>query len=141
MFGLFKKNKKLTDDVFDKDNGLIAQAGAWIGNLKITDEEKMEANINLVKSIQDHAKDTLNESTERSKARRDIANLWIKSQLALVFMCAFAAPFDMELAKFYFMLATSALMLSTTVSITIFFFGSHGLAKFQDKFQSKKKKD
>jgi len=132
MWNPFKR-KKTVDDIFDKDSGLIAKAGGWIGNLKLTDEEIMEQNAKTVSSVQVFVKDTLAENTARSKTRRDVAVLWIKVQLGLILMCAIAAPFDMELAEFYFTLASSALMFSTTTAIVIFFFGSHGLSKYQDK--------
>lgn len=136
MWNPFKR-KKTVDDIFDKDSGLIAKAGGWIGNLKLTDEEVMEQNAKTVSSVQVFVKDTLAENTARSKTRRDVAVLWIKVQLGLILMCAIAAPFDMELAEFYFTLASSALMFSTTTAIVIFFFGSHGLSKYQDKKKAK----
>lgn len=34
--------KKAVDNVMDKDNGLLAQAGAWIGNKDFTEEERAE---------------------------------------------------------------------------------------------------
>ena len=127
------KRKKTVDDIFDRDSGLLAKAGAWIGNQKLTDEEVMESNAVQVASVQAFVKETLSESTGRSSTRRNVATLWIKAQLGLVLLCAIAAPWNMELAKFYFTLASSTLMFATTTAITIFFFGSHGLSKFQDK--------
>lgn len=35
---------KAVNNLVDKDNGLLAQAGAWVGNLNYTEEEKAEAN-------------------------------------------------------------------------------------------------
>ena len=131
----FSWGEKATDNLLDKDSGLIAQAGSWIGGLKLTDEEVMEQNAKTVNSVQGFVKDTLNESTGRSKTRRSVAVLWIKSQLAIIFMCCIAAPWDMVLAEFYFKLATSALMITGTTAIIIFFFGSHGLVRHN---QSKK---
>ena len=123
---------KPVDNLVDKDNGLLAQAGSWVGGLKLTDEEVMEQNAKTVSSVQAFIKDTLSENTERSKTRRSIAVLWIKTQLAIVLMCCIAAPWKMSLAEFYFKLATSGLMLTVTTAICIFFFGSHGLARMQE---------
>ena len=39
------------------------------------------------------------------------------------------APFDMELAEFYFKILTSGLILAVTSAITIFFFGSYGIVR------------
>jgi len=128
----FLSSDKVVDNVLDKDDGLIAKAGSWIGNLKLTDEEVIEFNAKTVTSVQSFVKATLSENTERSKTRRAIAVLWIKVQLAIVLMCCVAAPFNMELAEFYFKLATSTLMITVTTAICIFFFGSHGIARHNE---------
>lgn len=131
--GLFNFwSKKNTNDVLDKDNGLLAQVGNWVGNMSLTKEEVIEFNNATVTSVQSFVKATLSESTERSKTRRSIAVLWIKAQLSIVLMCCIAAPWNMELAEFYFKLATSALMITVTTAICIFFFGSHGLARHNE---------
>jgi hypothetical protein len=36
----FSWGKDIAEDILDKDNGLVAQAGAWIGNQNYTDQEK-----------------------------------------------------------------------------------------------------
>lgn len=124
---------KVVNNILDKDNGLLAQAGSWIGNLNLTQEEIMEQNAATVVSVQAFVKDTLSENTERSKTRRSIAVLWIKTQLAIILMCCIAAPWNLELANFYFELATSTLMITVTTAISIFFFGSQGLARLREK--------
>ena len=133
FLGWFKSAPKVADDVLDKDNGLISQVGGWIGRMDLTPEEVMIQNAKTVDSVQEFVKATLDESTERSKSRRSIVEKWIKVQLSLVLMVCICAPFDMVLAKFYFELATSALMAMGTTSIIIFHFGSHGLARFKKK--------
>jgi len=128
----FNWGSKAADNVLDKDNGLLTQVGGWIGGLNLTQEEVMLQNAKTVVSVQGFVKDTLSENTERSKTRRSIAVLWIKAQLSIVLMCCIAAPWNMELAEFYFKLATSALMITVTTAICIFFFGSHGLARIKE---------
>jgi len=123
---------KILDDVLDKDNGLLAQVGSWVGNMKLTKEEVVKFNATTISSVQSFVTATLSESTVRSKTRRSIAVLWIKAQLGLVLMCCIAAPWNMVLAEFYFKLATSTLMLASTTAIIIFFFGSHGLARINE---------
>ena len=125
-------SEKTVDDVMDKDNGLLAQVGSWVGNMNLTQEEVIEFNAKTVTSVQSFVQATLTESTSRSKTRRSIAVLWIKSQLAIVFMCCIAAPWNMELAEFYFNLATSTLMITVTTAICIFFFGSQGIARINE---------
>ena len=123
---------KAQDDILDKDSGLIAKLGGWVGNMNLTKEEVLEFNAKTVISVQAFAAATLNESTDRSKTRRSIAVLWIKAQLSMVLMACISAPWDLELAAFYGELATSSLMITGTTAIIIFFFGSHGVAKYNE---------
>ena len=129
----FSWGEKAVDNILDKDKGLLTQFGGWVGNLDLTEEEVIKLNAKTVDSVQEFVKTTLAENTQRSKTRRSIAVLWIKSQLSIVFMCCIAAPWNMELAEFYFRLATSGLMITVTTAICIFFFGSHGLARLKSK--------
>jgi len=66
-------SSKAVDNVLDKDNGLLTQAGEWIGNLSYTDEEKAESRERLNSGLVDYIKSTLSESTVRSKTRRFVA--------------------------------------------------------------------
>jgi hypothetical protein len=124
-------------DIFDKDNGLLTQVGGWIGAMTLTPEEVLKQNVKTVDSVQAYAIATLSESTDRSKTRRSIAVIWIKSNLAIVFFACIAAPFNLELAGFYFSLATSVLMISVTSAITIFFYGSYGIARVNESKKTK----
>lgn len=128
-------DSKLTDNVFDKKSGLIAQAGAFIGNQDFTAEESAELNVGIVKSVNKHVEATLDENTDRSKARRTIATDWFKLVIFLILIICMVAPANMELAEFYFTILTSGIVLAVTSAITIFFFGSYGLARHN---QSKK---
>lgn len=131
-YNFFTAVPKAATDILDKDNGLLTQVGGWIGGMNLTDEEVMIQNAKTVTSVQDFVKATLSESTERSLSRRNIASLWIKVQLGIVLMTCISAPWDMELAEFYFKLATSTLMIMGTTAIIIFHFGSHGLARHNE---------
>ena len=126
---------KLANNIFDKDNGLISQAGAFIGNRDFTTEESAELNAGIVKSVNKHVEATLDENTDRSKARRTIATNWFKMVIFLIIIICMVAPSNMELAEFYFTILTSGIVLAVTSAITIFFFGSYGLTRHN---QSKK---
>lgn len=128
-------DSKTADNVFDKDKGLIAQAGAFIGNQNFTTEEAAELNAGIVKSVNKHVEATLDENTDRSKARRTIATDWFKMVIFLIIIICMVAPANMELAEFYFTILTSGIVLAVTSAITIFFFGSYGLTRHN---QSKK---
>jgi len=124
----FFTGSKAVDNILDKDSGLLTQVGGWIGNMNFTPEEQAEMNVKMSDAVADFAVKTLSENTERSKTRRSVAVMWIKSQLALVFLIVMVAPFDMELAKFYAEIAFGALMMGGTWSVIAFFFGGHMLS-------------
>ena len=134
---LFKR-KKTIDDVFDSEKGLLVKFGGFVNDLKLTDEEVIKHNAKVITDVQKFVKDTMDESLGRSKSRRTLAEVWYALQITTIIVIVIAAPFDMELAEFYFGLASSTIMFSVTTAITIFFFGSHGVSKFQDRQNNKK---
>lgn len=133
LFGIFRAAPKAVDDVMDKDNGLIAQVGGWIGKQQYTEQEKAEATIELTKSVQQFAKETLAESTDRSKARRRIAENVVDFYLLLLFMTGMTHPIDPKWSMVWFSIATTATLGGLVVSISVFFFGSHAWSKHQEK--------
>ena len=128
---------KVADNVLDKDNGLLTQVGSWIGGQQYTEEEQAEANTDLRKGVTAYAIASMGENSLRSRARREIAKMWIRTQLGLVLMCAIAAPWDMVLAEFYYRLATSNVMLGGTMAIITFFFGSYMLTRHNETKEKK----
>lgn len=127
----FSWGEKAVDNILDKDKGLLAQVGGFIGNLSLKPEEVMEFNGKTVDHVQAFVADTLSENTERSITRRSIAVLWIKSELAIILMTCICAPWNMELAEFYFNVASSGIMFGGTTAVIIFFFGSYGLVRLK----------
>lgn len=128
-------SSKVVDNVLDKDSGLLSQVGGWIGNFNFTDEEQSKANAGFIESASAFVKQTLEENTVRSKTRRFIAKLWIGVELFLVLLTCAVAPFNMELAKFYWAIAMSELMFWGTLSVLGFFFGTHMLRSRNSKSQ------
>lgn len=124
-FSTTKSVEKVADDVFDKDNGLLTQVGSWVGNMQFTDEEQAEYKMKVADKAAEFVGKTLEENTERSRTRRAIAVLWIKTQLGLVLMTAICIPWNKSIASDYFDLATSDIMLWGTGSIIVFFFGAY----------------
>lgn len=116
---------KVTEDVFNRDNGLLVRAGGFINDLSYTDAEKAKDTVTFARSVIEYVKTTLGESTVRSITRRAISILWIKVQLGLVLMVAITIPFNTEWAKAYFELATCNVMLWGTGSVIVFFFGAY----------------
>lgn len=119
-------------NVFDKDNGLIAQAGEFIGNQNFTHEESAELNVKIIDSVNRHVERTLDENTDRSKARRSIAVGWFKLVVFLVLLVVVTAFYDMELAGFFLSLLSTGVVFSVTTAVTIFFFGSYGLTRLKE---------
>jgi hypothetical protein len=123
---------KVIDNVLDKKEGILVKVGGWIDGQQYTEQESAEDKKELRKGVINYAIASMGENSERSKARREIAKQWIKVQLWLVLICAIAAPWDMELAEFYFKLATASIMLAGTSAIITFFFGSYMLARHNE---------
>lgn len=128
----FTSGSKVVDDVFDKDKGLIAQVGGWIGNMNLTDEEVMKANSKTVETVQDFVEKTLDENTERSRSRRDIANLIIKFYILWLGVAFGLYRFDPEYSSFILEGLGGMAIGGAFTAVVIFHFGSHGLAKFKN---------
>ena len=135
----FTWGEKTRDDILDKDNGLLAQVGGWIGNMNLTQEEVIEFNQKTVTSVHGFVQATLSENTERSKTRRSIAVMWIQTELFLILASVIVGMFDPTKAQFIFNVATSNVMLSGTTAIIIFFFGSHGIARYNESKHEQRK--
>lgn len=129
IFSFLKSSPKLIDNVFDKDKGLLTQVGSWIGNANFTDEERSELNVEMAKAIQAYSIATMDENTDRSMARREIAVLSIQVFWLMVFMCGITYKIDPEWSKIWFELSTSYTVAGLITSISVFFFGGHALVK------------
>lgn len=126
---IFKSAPKAVDNILDKDNGLISQFGSWIGNQSFEPEEAAEMRAETYSDVRKFVVDTLAESTDRSKSRREIANLVIKFYLLVLFTAGMTYPVDSEWSAVWFNIATSWTLGGLVSAISIFFFGSHALAK------------
>lgn len=120
---------KAVDNVLDKENGLVTQFGSWIGNQNFTPEEMAEMNTNTYKDVRKFVVDTLAESTDRSKSRRAIAVTVIQFYLLVLFIAGMTYPLDTEWSRVWIEIATSWTLGGLVSAISIFFFGSHALAK------------
>ena len=130
IFKMFNTGKAV-DDVLDKDNGHLTKIGEWIDNRSFSEEEAQKLNMEVGSAVRDYAVATLNESTDRSKTRRNIAEFWMKFYGLMVFTCGMTYPIDKEWSAMWYSLATSATITGLVVSISIFFYGSHALQRFK----------
>ena len=124
---------KVANDILDKDSGLITQVGGWINNLNLTDEEVMKQNAATAASVQAFAVATLDENTERSKSRREIAILYTKFYLLWMTVGFGVYPINEGYAIFLVSALTGLALGGAFTSIIIFHFGSHGIAKLKKK--------
>jgi hypothetical protein len=131
-YNFLKSAPKSVDDVFDKDKGLLTQFGGWIGNSQFTSEERAEMSFENAKAVRKFVVDTLAESTDRSRSRRSIAELVIKFFLLVLFMSGMVYPINNEWSTTLFNIATSWTLGGLVSAISIFFFGSHAVAKYQE---------
>lgn len=125
MFGFLRKQKNV-DAILDPDKGHLAKLGGWIGGMQFTDQERAEMWSKTMADVREYSIKTMGENTERSKARRQIAILWIKVQLALVLCCVIAiAGGDSERFNMLWKVCGSMLMMGGTGAIITFFFGAY----------------
>lgn len=123
--GLIFGGSKTTDDIFDKDSGLLTKAGKWIDEFHHTTQEQSEDFKEVSAAWSQFVKDTLAENTERSKARRDIAIFWIRFQLLMIFWAALVFPFLPLWSAFILKISFSTLMVTGTIGVLGFFFGPY----------------
>ena len=116
---------QIATDVFDKDKDILVKAGGFLNDLHYSDVEKARDAFKIGEAITEHVKATLGENTEKSKARRELAAMWIRVQLALILMVAILIPIDKTMATDFFNLATCNIMLWGTGSVITFFFGGY----------------
>lgn len=135
--GFIFGSSKTTDDIFDKDSGILVKAGGFLNDLHHSGQEIAKEQQVLIDGVQAFAVATLNENTDRSKTRRELAQMWFKMQLQLIglqvlFFCidkfnlAMKFP-DLSLSKDFADIAFSALIWAVTSGIGVFFWGSHVL--------------
>ena len=133
IFSWLLSSPKAVNDILDKDNGLFTQVGGWINNLNLTDEEVMKQNAATAASVQAFAVATLDENTERSKSRREIAILYTKFYLLWMTVGFGVYPINEGYAIFLVSALTGLALGGAFTSIIIFHFGSHGIAKLKKK--------
>ena len=136
MFSWLASAPKVVDNIFDKDKGLLTQVGSWIGGQQFTPEEQAEHSAEMAKGVRAFAVATMEENTDRSKARREIAGAWFKLQIWLIKLSAMAIPVDLLIKRFDngsdagLMAAINAITFNPMVfgitgSVSVFFFGAH----------------
>ena len=114
------------DDVFDKDSGHLSKVGAWIGNSQFTSEEQAEM-------MQAFVIETLNENTDRSKTRRDVAMFVMRFYALVVFMVGMTYPISEDWSDVWLSIATLPPLAGLVLGGGAFVFGTHTLRSWQAK--------
>ena len=140
IWGALVSTPKLTDDIFDKKDGLLLKAGEFIGGLHYSEQEKSEFNLKLADNVLKHVEATAGENTEKSKTRRKLAIKWIDLQINLIGVTVLCVPLAIlfpdpgkEIFKMMIGLTTSWLMVSGTVTVMAYFFGTYGYGTYVKK--------
>ncbi len=112
-----------TDNVMAVAKGV----GSWIDEQQYTDQEKAEANANTITSINKFFDMTVDENSERSRTRREIAIWVIRVELGMLVGSVIAFKFDSELSKYMYQVATDSPLGLLTLGVGALFFGTHML--------------
>lgn len=133
VWAALKGAPKMTEDIFDKDAGLLVKAGGFMNKLHYSEEEKAIDNREQGKAATEFVKATLGENTEKSRTRRQLAVMWIKVQLYLVLITVICIPLSVvfpekgkEIFTMMYKITTSGLMMLGTGVVMTYFFGSYG---------------
>ena len=128
---------KMLDNVFDKDKGLLTQVGQWVGHQQFTPEEQAIHDKAMGDAVRGFAVATLDENTDRSKTRRELATKWFDLQIWLIklWVLFFAVDKlnavignkDLGLSAGFSEVAFSGLIWGVTSGIGLFFWGSHAM--------------
>ncbi len=99
--------------------------GGWVDNLSYTDEEKAKSTAEMVGIYADYLRTTIDENTERSKTRRDIAIWIIRCELIMLFMSIGMYKIDADYSEYIFKVATNDPMNYLVLGVGAFFFSAH----------------
>ena len=110
-----------TDNVMTIAKGV----GGFIDEQNFTAEEKAVYNANMVKSMNGFVEGTVNENTQRSITRRDVAILVMRWALLMLTISAVMWKFDTAWAEYIRNLVIKDPMGYFLLGIGAFFFGAH----------------
>jgi len=118
---LFGKGQDGQSNVMKAASGI----GNWIDEQNLTDQEKQEFRGEMIVHYGEFMKNTVNENTERSRSRRDIALYVIKVELFTLLSSGVIYRIDMDWAKYLYQIATESPLGMLTLGVGAFFFGTH----------------
>jgi hypothetical protein len=105
--------------------------------LILTEEEKIQYSQKGMDQFLEFQKLNMEQNSERSKARREIAFLIVKAQLLQLFVIGTAWMFNKEWAEFLLKLNTALKIGAAFFAAIVFYFGYYGVQGAIDKFKKK----
>ena len=105
--------------------------------LILTEEEKLQYSQKGMDQFLEFQKLNMEQNSERSKARREIAFLIVKAQLLQLFVIGTAWMFDKEWAEFLLKLNTALKIGAAFFAAIVFYFEYYGVQGAIDKYKKK----
>lgn len=107
--------------------------GTYIDERSLTAEEQMKFHGTMVEHMGEFMKASVNENTERSRTRREIAIWVIRIEAFCLLLYGILASFGLKAAEVWWKIAVDSPWGMLTLGVGAFFFGTHMLRTFTDK--------
>ena len=106
---------------------IASGVGGWIDGQQFTDQERAEFNAKMIGHYNDFMQSTVNENTQRSITRREIAMWIIRIEILCLMLYGALASFGLAAAKVWWQIAVDSPLGLLTLGVGAFFFGTHML--------------
>ena len=117
---------------------LIDFASGAIDRMRFTDQEKAEHNLRMAAAVADFAKDTLNESTDKSVTRRYLSIFIIAVYLLIVLFTIAIAMWDIDRASAVLKIMSEYYLTTGFVMVLAFFYSGYYVNGIIGKANEKK---
>lgn len=128
---------RMGDKAADAAVGVIDGVKSGLDMLILTDEEKIQYSKDGAKLHLEFLKLNMDQNSERSKARREIAKAVVYFQLFMSTVMGVAYWYDDKFAAFLLKINVEMKIALAFVSIIFFYFGYYGLQKVAEKVKGK----
>lgn len=119
-----EKNAELARDT-------VRGVGTWIDERDFTAEEKSKANMELAVKYAQYADQTLQENTVRSKTRRSLSLMIIRTEIVILLLSAAVFQVSPEWSEYLYKIAVESPLGLLTLGVGAFFFGTHLLRAYK----------
>ena len=119
--GLFGGSKDTTDIV----KSVVTGVGGWIDEQKFTDEERAVMVLKIGDAYSKFLVSTVDENSERSKTRRNIAIWIIRMEAFFLLTSLVTIKLDPSMSEYAYKIAVDSPWGLLTLGVGAFFFGTH----------------